>query len=91
MYVFFPIFYCRHKRKVQNFLPCKTPTRGPLDPNSLPGGQSLTYEDPDVHIGHHRPLVIRQHPLNMEVCQRLSTLIIASAIKITGISLPTFI
>ena len=87
--MFFPIFYCRHKRKVQNFLPCKTPTRGPLDPNSLPGGQSLTYEDPDVHIGHHRPLVIRQHPLNMEVCQRLSTLITAwvlQAIKIAEIS-----
>lgn len=74
----------RHKRKVQNFLPCKTPSRGPLDPNTLPGGQSLTYEDPDVHIGHHRPLVIRQHPLNMEVCKYSLHIVI----KIQPLELP---
>lgn len=57
----------RHKRKVQNFLPCKTPTRGPLDPSVMPVGHAVTYEDPDIHMGHHRPLVMRQHPLNVEV------------------------
>ncbi|CRK98729.1 CLUMA_CG012054, isoform A, partial [Clunio marinus] len=59
--------FFRHKRKVQNFLPCKTPTRGPLDPSVLPVGHSVTYEDPDIHMGHHRPLVMRQHPLNVEM------------------------
>lgn len=59
----FSPFTCRHKRKVQNFLPCKTPTRGPLDPSVMPVGHSQ-YEDPDLH---HRPLVMRQHPLNVEV------------------------
>lgn len=57
---------CRHKRKVQNFLPCKTPTRGPLSNPGVPGGHSVTYEDPDMHLGHHRPLVMR-HQLNVEV------------------------
>ncbi|XP_070504542.1 myb-like protein D, partial [Chironomus tepperi] len=56
-----------HKRKVQNFLPCKTPSRNALDPSVIPVGQSLTYEDPDMHLGHHRPLVMRQHPLNAEM------------------------
>lgn len=65
-WIFFHPFY-RHKRKVQNFLPCKTPTRGPLDPSVMPVGHSVTYEDPDIHMGHHRPLVMRQHPLNVEV------------------------
>lgn len=32
------------------------------------GGHSVTYEDPDAHIGHHRPLVMRHH--NMEVSDR---------------------
>nr|XP_040219406.2 uncharacterized protein DDB_G0283357 [Anopheles coluzzii]XP_040219407.2 uncharacterized protein DDB_G0283357 [Anopheles coluzzii]XP_040219408.2 uncharacterized protein DDB_G0283357 [Anopheles coluzzii]XP_049463700.1 uncharacterized protein DDB_G0283357 [Anopheles coluzzii]XP_049463701.1 uncharacterized protein DDB_G0283357 [Anopheles coluzzii]XP_049463702.1 uncharacterized protein DDB_G0283357 [Anopheles coluzzii] len=52
----------KHKRKVQNFLPCKTPTRGPphLDATGVPTGHSVTYEDPDVHLGHH-PLVMRHH------------------------------
>lgn len=63
----FVSFFCRHKRKVQNFLPCKTPTRGPLDPSVMPVGHSAAYEDPDIHMGHHRPLVMRQHPLNVEV------------------------
>lgn len=50
---------------MQNFLPCKTPTRGgPLDGTVVSGGHSVTYEDPDAHLGH-RPLVIRHH--NMEV------------------------
>ncbi|XP_035892112.1 putative uncharacterized protein DDB_G0282133 [Anopheles stephensi] len=52
----------KHKRKVQNFLPCKTPTRGPphLDPTGVSAAHSVTYEDPDVHLGHH-PLVMRHH------------------------------
>ncbi|XP_041786326.1 probable serine/threonine-protein kinase DDB_G0282963 isoform X1 [Anopheles merus] len=52
----------KHKRKVQNFLPCKTPTRGPphLDATGVPAGHAVTYEDPDVHLGHH-PLVMRHH------------------------------
>uniref|UniRef100_A0A8W7PTW8 Uncharacterized protein n=1 Tax=Anopheles coluzzii TaxID=1518534 RepID=A0A8W7PTW8_ANOCL len=43
-------------------LPCKTPTRGPphLDATGVPTGHSVTYEDPDVHLGHH-PLVMRHH------------------------------
>uniref|UniRef100_A0A182M3P0 Uncharacterized protein n=1 Tax=Anopheles culicifacies TaxID=139723 RepID=A0A182M3P0_9DIPT len=51
-----------HKRKVQNFLPCKTPTRGPphLDATGVSTAHSVTYEDPDVHLGHH-PLVMRHH------------------------------
>ncbi|XP_070500750.1 uncharacterized protein, partial [Chironomus tepperi] len=60
------ILIWKHKRKVQNFLPCKTPSRNALDPSVIPVGQSLTYEDPDMHLGHHRPLVMRQHPLNAE-------------------------
>lgn len=61
----FFFYFFRHKRKVQNFLPCKTPTRGVhLDPNGL-GGHSVTYEDPDAHLGH-RPLVMRHHH-NIEV------------------------
>lgn len=72
-YIFFSLLmiffsfqkFFRHKRKVQNFLPCKTPTRGVhLDPNGL-GGHSVTYEDPDAHLGH-RPLVMRHHH-NIEV------------------------
>lgn len=63
---FFYLNFSRHKRKVQNFLPCKTPTRGVhLDPNGLSGGHSVTYEDPDAHLGH-RPLVMRHHH-NIEV------------------------
>ncbi|XP_058055676.1 hornerin [Anopheles bellator] len=56
----------KHKRKVQNFLPCKTPTRGGphhphLDAAGVhSGAHSVTYEDPDVHLGHH-PLVMRHH------------------------------
>ncbi|XP_053680643.1 dual specificity protein kinase splA [Anopheles nili] len=52
----------KHKRKVQNFLPCKTPTRGPphLDATGVSAAHSVTYEDPDVHLGHH-PLVMRHH------------------------------
>ncbi|XP_055544899.1 transcription factor mef2A [Wyeomyia smithii] len=53
----------KHKRKVQNFLPCKTPTRGPphhLDATGVSAAHSVTYEDPDVHLGHH-PLVLRHH------------------------------
>lgn len=48
---------------MQNFLPCKTPTRGGhLDPNGLPrsGQLAATYEDPDAHMGHS-PLVLG-HP-----------------------------
>ncbi|GAB0100002.1 hypothetical protein DMENIID0001_159130 [Sergentomyia squamirostris] len=55
-----------HKRKVQNFLPCKTPTRGGhLDNTAVSGGHSVTYEDPDAHLGS-RPLVMR-HQHNMEM------------------------
>ncbi|XP_038116713.1 putative uncharacterized protein DDB_G0286901 [Culex quinquefasciatus] len=55
----------KHKRKVQNFLPCKTPTRGGpphhLDATGVhSAAHSVTYEDPDVHLGHH-PLVMRHH------------------------------
>jgi hypothetical protein len=38
-----------------------------LDPSVMPVGHAVTYEDPDIHMGHHRPLVMRQHPLNVEV------------------------
>ncbi|XP_059622111.1 uncharacterized protein LOC132265437 [Phlebotomus argentipes] len=56
----------KHKRKVQNFLPCKTPTRGGhLDAAAVSGGHSVTYEDPDAHLGS-RPLVMR-HQHNMEM------------------------
>ncbi|KXJ73041.1 hypothetical protein RP20_CCG016636 [Aedes albopictus] len=65
-----------HKRKVQNFLPCKTPTRGPphhLDATGVSAAHSVTYEDPDVHLGHH-PLVMRHHHHhhhhNMEILDR---------------------
>lgn len=53
---------------MQNFLPCKTPTRGgPLDGTAVSGhGLGVTYEDPDAHLGH-RPLVMRHHHPNMEV------------------------
>lgn len=62
--IFFSLFF-RHKRKVQNFLPCKTPTRGGhLNATGVSGGHSVTYEDPDAHLGR-RPLVMRHH--NMEV------------------------
>ncbi|XP_055854803.1 probable serine/threonine-protein kinase DDB_G0282963 [Episyrphus balteatus] len=54
------LFVWKNKRKVQNFLPCKTPTRGPHMNGGLPGGHSVTYEDPDAHLGH-RPLVMRHH------------------------------
>lgn len=57
------LFLCRLKRKVQNFFPCKTPTRGGhLDHNGLPhsGQLAATYEDPDAHMGHS-PLVLG-HP-----------------------------
>lgn len=57
------MFIFRHKRKVQNFFPCKTPTRGHID-TAISGGHSVTYEDPDAHMGR-RPLVMRHH--NMEV------------------------
>lgn len=33
----------------------------------MPVGHSVTYEDSDNRMGHHRPLVMRQHPLNVEV------------------------
>ncbi|XP_055905295.1 nuclear transcription factor Y subunit alpha [Eupeodes corollae] len=59
------LFVWKNKRKVQNFLPCKTPTRGP-HMNGLPGGHSVTYEDPDAHLGH-RPLVMRHHHHNVEM------------------------
>ncbi|XP_030565921.1 dendritic arbor reduction protein 1 [Drosophila novamexicana] len=66
------LFVWKNKRKVQNLLPCKTPTRGALS-STLPlggggggshGGQHhhhAMYEDPDAHLGHHRPLVMRHH------------------------------
>lgn len=57
------MFIFRHKRKVQNFFPCKTPTRGHID-TTISGGHSVAYEDPDAHMGR-RPLVMRHH--NMEV------------------------
>ncbi|XP_037955687.1 protein kinase 4 [Teleopsis dalmanni] len=62
------LFIWKNKRKVQNFLPCKTPTRGPHMNGNLPlgGSHSLTYEDPDAHLGHHRPLVMRHHH-NVEI------------------------
>lgn len=59
----------RNKRKVQNLLPCKTPNRGPHITGALTAltaGHSVTYEDPDAHLGHHRPLVMRHHH-NIEV------------------------
>ncbi|BFF90344.1 dendritic arbor reduction protein 1 [Drosophila madeirensis] len=67
------LFVWKNKRKVQNLLPCKTPTRGPLN-GAMPlgGGGTLgsahhhhhhhgLYEDPDAHLGHHRPLVMHRH------------------------------
>ncbi|EDW15778.2 pneumococcal serine-rich repeat protein [Drosophila mojavensis] len=65
------LFVWKNKRKVQNLLPCKTATRGTLN-GTLPlggggGGHSgqhhhlALYEDPDAHLGHHRPLVVRHH------------------------------
>ncbi|KAL7726033.1 hypothetical protein ACLKA6_008492 [Drosophila palustris] len=64
------LFVWKNKRKVQNLLPCKTPTRGALS-GAMPlgGGGTLgsqhhhhaMYEDPDAHLGHHRPLVMRHH------------------------------
>ncbi|XP_022209690.2 uncharacterized protein LOC111065684 [Drosophila obscura] len=68
------LFVWKNKRKVQNLLPCKTPTRGPLT-GAMPlgGGGTLgsahhhhhhhhgLYEDPDAHLGHHRPLVMHRH------------------------------
>lgn len=41
-----------------------------MDPSVMPVGHGVTYEDPDIHMGHHRPLVMRQHPLNVEVRTR---------------------
>ncbi|EDW80732.2 uncharacterized protein Dwil_GK11405 [Drosophila willistoni] len=68
------LFVWKNKRKVQNLLPCKTPTRGPLN-GAMPLGSGDNsslhhhhhhhhhgmYEDPDAHLGHHRPLVMRHH------------------------------
>lgn len=64
------LFVWKNKRKVQNLLPCKTPTRGALS-GAMPLGGGGThgsqhhhhamYEDPDAHLGHHRPLVMRHH------------------------------
>ncbi|XP_017103404.2 dendritic arbor reduction protein 1 [Drosophila bipectinata] len=71
--LFSSLFVWKNKRKVQNLLPCKTPTRGPLN-GAMPlgGGGTLgsahhhhhhhgMYEDPDAHLGHHRPLVMHRH------------------------------
>ncbi|XP_073842897.1 putative Hedgehog signaling attenuator pxb [Musca autumnalis] len=58
------LFVWKNKRKVQNLLPCKTPNRGPHITGALTAltaGHSVTYEDPDAHLGHHRPLVMRHH------------------------------
>ncbi|KAH8384013.1 hypothetical protein KR009_011723 [Drosophila setifemur] len=65
------LFVWKNKRKVQNLLPCKTPTRGPLNGAMPLGGGTLgsahhhhhhgMYEDPDAHLGHHRPLVMHRH------------------------------
>ncbi|XP_013108801.1 myb-like protein A [Stomoxys calcitrans] len=58
------LFVWKNKRKVQNLLPCKTPNRGPHITGTLTAltaGHSVTYEDPDAHLGHHRPLVMRHH------------------------------
>ncbi|XP_034116004.1 V-type proton ATPase subunit C [Drosophila albomicans] len=61
------LFVWKNKRKVQNLLPCKTPTRGalngamPLGGNGTHGPHHAMYEDPDAHLGHHRPLVMRHH------------------------------
>ncbi|XP_030373741.1 transcriptional regulator MIT1 [Scaptodrosophila lebanonensis] len=60
------LFVWKNKRKVQNLLPCKTPTRGPLNGAVPLGGaahssHAAMYEDPDAHLGHHRPLVMRHH------------------------------
>ncbi|KAJ6635097.1 hypothetical protein Bhyg_13680 [Pseudolycoriella hygida] len=52
-----------HKRKVQNFFPCKTQPRGHID-TTISGGHSVTYEDPDAHMGR-RPLVMRHHNMEM--------------------------
>lgn len=60
------MYFCRHKRKMPNFWPCKSlPKRnGHLDTSGVStGGHSVAYEDPDAHL-HHHPLV-RHH--NMEV------------------------
>ncbi|XP_017143965.1 dendritic arbor reduction protein 1 [Drosophila miranda] len=68
------LFVWKNKRKVQNLLPCKTPTRGGPLTGAMPlgGGGTLgsahhhhhhhgLYEDPDAHLGHHRPLVMHRH------------------------------
>ncbi|XP_043653347.1 lateral signaling target protein 2 homolog [Drosophila teissieri] len=65
------LFVWKNKRKVQNLLPCKTPNRGPLNGAMPLGGGTLgsahhhhhhgMYEDPDAHLGHHRPLVMHRH------------------------------
>ncbi|ALC47094.1 pxb [Drosophila busckii] len=64
------LFVWKNKRKVQNLLPCKTPTRGALSGAMPLGSGTLSsqhhhhhamYEDPDAHLGHHRPLVMRHH------------------------------
>ncbi|KAI9580212.1 probable serine/threonine-protein kinase DDB_G0276461 [Glossina fuscipes] len=59
------LFVWKNKRKVQNLLPCKTPTRGPHISGALAtlgsGHAAVTYEDPDAHLGHHRPLVMRHY------------------------------
>ncbi|KAH8326449.1 hypothetical protein KR067_007790 [Drosophila pandora] len=70
--LFSSLFVWKNKRKVQNLLPCKTPTRGPLNGAMPLGGGTLgsahhhhhhhgMYEDPDAHLGHHRPLVMHRH------------------------------
>lgn len=46
-------FCCRHKRKVQRFLPCKTSHRNNCD------GQIATYDEP--HDGNSRPTPTHHH------------------------------
>ncbi|KAM7363032.1 putative Hedgehog signaling attenuator pxb [Cochliomyia hominivorax] len=63
------LFAWKNKRKVQNLLPCKTPSRGQHITgtlSALTSGHAVTYEDPDAHLGHHRPLVMRHHH-NVEI------------------------
>lgn len=65
---------CRHKRKMQNFWPCKSlPKRnGHLDTSGISsGGHSVAYEDPDAHT-HHRPLVMRHHNMEVRRSRRVS-------------------
>lgn len=74
----FPFSFCRHKRKMPNFWPCKSlPKRnGHLDSSGVSGGHSVAYEDPDAHL-HHHPLV-RHHNMEVILLKRESKIFIIS-------------